>query len=177
MRFGKSTRSLFFVPFSFLLACQSGSRVQPTSEQPISEHPISEHPAWVTSAHEQPGRGAGQAVSNLSTYPGLEVTLFASEPMLVNPINLDVDERGRIWVVEVLNYREHGKQDNRLEGDRILILEDVDGDGAADTSKVYYQGRDIDAALGIVNPFISEGYGFFLEPESHSDSDLLHNPG
>ena len=48
-----------------------------------------------------------------------------------------------------LNYREHGKQDNRLEGDRILILEDVDGDGAADTSKVYYQGRDIDAALGI----------------------------
>ena len=96
MRFGKSTRSLFFVPFSFLLACQSGSRVQPTSEQPISEHP-----AWVTSAHEQPGRGAGQAVSNLSPYPGLEVTLFASEPMLVNPINLDVDERGRIWVVEV----------------------------------------------------------------------------
>ena len=139
MRFSRSIRSLFLVPCLFLLACQTEPRVQPTSEPPT----------WVTSAHEQPGRGADQAVSNLSTYPGLEVKLFALESMLVNPINLDVDERGRVWVIEVLNYREHGKNDNRPEGDRILILEDVDGDGAADTSKVYYQGRDIDAALGI----------------------------
>ena len=139
MKFSKRIRSLFLVPFSFLLACQNESPVQPTWEQP----------PWVTSAGRETERNADQAVSNLRTYPGLEVTLFASEPRLVNPTNLDVDERGRVWVIEVLNYRQYSRNGNRPEGDRILILEDVDGDGVADTSKVYYQGRDIDAALGI----------------------------
>lgn len=101
-----------------------------------------------------PGQQDGQrepdlATANLDLYPGLEATLFASEPMLFNPTNIDVDERGRVWVCDVMNYREHGRSDTRPEGDRILILEDSDGDGLADSSKVYYQGRDVDAALGI----------------------------
>ena len=94
-------------------------------------------------------RNPDQAVADLEMYPGLAATLFASEPMLVNPTNLDVDHRGRVWVTEVANYRGHGENDARPEGDRILILEDNNGDGVADTSKVYYQGRDVDAALGI----------------------------
>ncbi len=134
MRFSNRTRTLFVLPLVFALACQNGSRIQPP---------------WGTSSGEESRRGASQAVSNLKMYPGLEATLFASEPMMASPTNLDVDDRGRVWVIEVLNYREHGRNDNRPEGDRILILEDVDGDGAADTSKVYYQGRDIDVALGI----------------------------
>ena len=94
-------------------------------------------------------RGSGVAVANLDVYPGLEATLFASEPMLSNPTNIDLDERGRVWVCDVVNYREHARNDVRPKGDRILILEDSDGDGVADSSKVYYQGRDVDAALGI----------------------------
>ena len=94
-------------------------------------------------------RGSYQAVGNLDIYPGLEATLFASEPDLTNPTNIDVDHRGRVWACDVVNYREHGRNDKRPEGDRILILEDTDGDGVADSSKVYYQGRDVDAALGI----------------------------
>ncbi len=88
-------------------------------------------------------------MANLEVYPGLEATLFASEPGLANPTNIDVDHRGRVWACDVVNYREHGRNDKRPEGDRILILEDKDGDGVADSSKVYYQGRDVDAALGI----------------------------
>ena len=94
-------------------------------------------------------RAAKRAVSSLDLYPGLEATLFASEPALSNPTNIDVDHRGRVWVCDVLNYREHARNDRRPQGDRILILEDTDGDGAADSTKVYYQGRDVDAALGI----------------------------
>ena len=74
---------------------------------------------------------------------------MASEPTILSPTNLDVDHKGRIWVCEVVNYRAHALENKRPEGDRILILEDNDGDGEADTVKVYYQGRDIDAALGI----------------------------
>ncbi|MEJ0029797.1 MAG: hypothetical protein WDO15_05250 [Bacteroidota bacterium] len=77
--------------------------------------------------------------------------LFASEPMFSNPTNMDIDARGRVWVTEAYNYRNqyNPKNDYKKEGDRIMILEDTDGDGKADNSKVFYQGTDINAALGI----------------------------
>ncbi len=87
------------------------------------------------------------AVAALDVAEGLEATLFASEPTIVSPTNLDIDARGRVWVCEVVNYR--GNNGRRPEGDRILILEDTDGDGIADTTDVFYQGRDIDSAMGI----------------------------
>ena len=76
----------------------------------------------------------GKAISNLDVYPGLEATLFASEPMLANPTNIGIDHSGRIWVCDVVNYREHARESHHPEGDRILILEDTDGDGVADSS-------------------------------------------
>ena len=54
--------------------------------------------------------------------------------MFFNPTNIDVDARGRVWVAEAVNYR--GLQQREAEplthagGDRIVILEDTDGDGA-----------------------------------------------
>lgn len=91
------------------------------------------------------------ATVGLEPAQGLEVALFASEPMLINPTNLHVDERGRVWVCEALNYRNTHNPENpyREEGDRILILEDSDGDGKADKRSVFYQGTDVNAALGI----------------------------
>ena len=92
---------------------------------------------------------ADRAVASLDLYEGLEATLFASEPVLSNPTNIDIDDQGRVWACDVVNYREHWRNNERPEGDRILILEDTDGDGTADVSKVYYQGHDVDAALGL----------------------------
>lgn len=92
-------------------------------------------------------REPAAAVAGLDVADGLEANLFASEPELLSLTNLDIDHRGRIWVCEVVNYRKHNGK--RPEGDRILILEDTDGDGDADTKKVYYQGRDVDSAMGI----------------------------
>ncbi len=91
------------------------------------------------------------SLADLKVYDGLEVTLFASEPMLTNPTNIDVDAHGRVWVCEAYNYRNqyNSKNPYKKEGDRILILEDTDGDGKADKSKVFYQGTDVNAALGI----------------------------
>lgn len=91
------------------------------------------------------------AVSGMEVAAGCDVTLFASEPMLINPTNLHVDERGRVWVCEALNYRNTHNPENpdRKAGDRILILEDTDGDSKADKSTVFYQGNDVNAALGI----------------------------
>src|SRR5580698_1501276 len=90
---------------------------------------------------------ASKAVAGLDVARGLEATLFASEPMIASPTNIDVDDKGRVWVCEVVNYRH--RAGSRPAGDRILILEDTDGDGRADKSTVFYQGRDIDSAMGI----------------------------
>jgi putative membrane-bound dehydrogenase-like protein len=91
------------------------------------------------------------ALASMELYDDLEVQLFASEPMMSNPTNMDIDARGRIWMIEGQNYRNQHNPDNpyRDAGDRILILEDTDGDGKADSKKVFYQGEDINSALGI----------------------------
>lgn len=78
---------------------------------------------------------------------GLEVTAWAASPLLFNPTNMDVDHLGRIWVTEGVNYR--GNKGRRPEGDRVVILEDTDGDGKADKSSVFWQSPELVAPLGI----------------------------
>jgi putative membrane-bound dehydrogenase-like protein len=72
--------------------------------------------------------------------------------MLFNPTAIDVDEKGRVWVSEAVNYRQwDGRNPGRHhdEGDRIVVLEDTDGDGEADSSTVFAQDKDLTAPLGI----------------------------
>jgi putative membrane-bound dehydrogenase-like protein len=101
---------------------------------------------------EEAQRQSNNALASMTTAEGVEAALFAAEPILINPTNIAVDARGRVWVCEARNYRlpYNPAFPEREEGDRILILEDTKGDGKADKVKVFYQGKDIDAALGIV---------------------------
>jgi len=92
---------------------------------------------------------AREELKKLQVADKLEVTLFASEPMLVNPCDMDIDARGRVWISEGANYRKWSNPPLRPEGDRIVILEDTNGDGAADKSKTFYQDPSINSALGI----------------------------
>jgi putative membrane-bound dehydrogenase-like protein len=82
---------------------------------------------------------------------GLEASVFAAEPMLRNPTDIDVDARERVWVCEGVNYRSSFQSWGTLQpaGDRIVILEDTNGDGVADSEKTFYQGTNINSALGI----------------------------
>lgn len=96
-------------------------------------------------------RAPESAVSNLDVGHELETTLFASEPLMYSPSNIDVDHLGRVWVCEVVNYRRFRNTDwpEREEGDRILVLEDTNNDGVADKKTTFYQGRDIDSPHGV----------------------------
>jgi len=78
---------------------------------------------------------------------GFELTIWAHAPQLRNPTNMDVDAQGRIWVTEGVNYRRHAGRDKG--GDRIMVLEDTDGDGIADASHVFVQEPDLVSPLGI----------------------------
>lgn len=109
-------------------------------------------PALATAAGAAISRDPADAVAGLDVAEGLEAQLFASEPEISNITNIDIDHRGRIWACDVRNYRWAIRKlpaPPRPEGDRILVLEDTDGDGAADKTTVFYQGRDIDSAHGI----------------------------
>jgi putative membrane-bound dehydrogenase-like protein len=88
-----------------------------------------------------------ETIKSLQVGAGLEASIFASEPMFANPCDMDVDAKGRVWVTEGWNYR--GSKLRPNEGDRILIMEDTDNDGKADKSTVFYQGNDVNSALGI----------------------------
>jgi len=84
--------------------------------------------------------GPEATAAKLKPAEGLDATLWASEPMVVNPTNIDVDSRGRVWVSEGLNYRlTHGGKPFRKidDADKIKILEDTDGDGRADKMTVF----------------------------------------
>ena len=106
-------------------------------------------------ADDKPQRGSGpqaarEELKKMTAAAGVEVTLFASEPQLVNPADMDIDARGRVWITEGANYRMFQKWGKlRPEGDRIVILEDTNGDGSADNVKTFYQGNDVNTALGI----------------------------
>ncbi len=69
---------------------------------------------------------------------GFEVNLFAANPLIAKPINMNFDARGRLWVASSGVYP-HIKP-GQVPNDRILILEDTDGDGAADRSTVFADG-------------------------------------
>ena len=78
---------------------------------------------------------------------GLEVTLWAASPLLHNPTNIDIDRDGRIWVAEGVRYRSHHAR--QPEGDRIVVLQDTDGDGKADSTHTFVQEPALIAPLGV----------------------------
>src|SRR3546814_7738423 len=79
----------------FLKACTTASSKE-------SDHTMLFADSLLTEAQK---RLPENAVRGLKILPGLDVKLMASEPMLINPTNIDVDERGRVWVTEAYNYR------------------------------------------------------------------------
>jgi putative membrane-bound dehydrogenase-like protein len=87
-----------------------------------------------------------ETVASFNVAPGLKATVWASEPGLVKPTNMDIDSKGRIWVTEGANYRSSHTRD---AGDRIMILEDTHHTGKCDSYKVFVQDPSLTTPLGI----------------------------
>jgi putative heme-binding domain-containing protein len=69
---------------------------------------------------------------------GFEVNLFASDPVLAKPIQMNFDARGRLWVVSSEVYPQI--QPGQVANDKVLILEDADRDGRAEKTHVFADG-------------------------------------
>ena len=90
-----------------------------------------------------------QSMKLIQVPVGFELQLFASEPMIINPISMAWDERGRLFVIETVDY----PNEVRTEGgnDKIKILEDTDGDGKADKVTVFAENLNIPTSIMAVN--------------------------
>ncbi|WP_229214351.1 PVC-type heme-binding CxxCH protein [Dyadobacter flavalbus] len=143
-------KSTLFIAVHCLLLNFCGFGQTADSVTVVPEIVVTDPDSIYAALSEPEKRFSRNAIAGLKMADGLEATLFASEPDVINPINIDVDHRGRVWVCESYNYRPavNGKSELGV-GDRILILEDKDGDGKSDVTKVFYQGAEINAPLGI----------------------------
>src|ERR1700689_5543007 len=78
----------------------------------------------------QPYLKPEESVARFKVPDEFEVKLFAGEPLVVNPVAFTIDEKGRIWVVELFDApKRAGKNAPR---DRIVLLEDTTGSGVCD---------------------------------------------
>ncbi|HEY5968496.1 MAG TPA: PVC-type heme-binding CxxCH protein [Chitinophagaceae bacterium] len=91
-----------------------------------------------------------QSMSLMQVPVEFELQLFAAEPMVVNPIYINWDERGRLWVIETVDYPNEIKKDD-IGDDRIKILEDTDGDGKADKATIFAEGFNIPTSFVFSN--------------------------
>ena len=79
---------------------------------------------------------AQEAAARIQVPAGFDVTLFAGEPDVHQPIAMTMDDRGRLWVAECYTYGGHGFE-NQFR-DRVVIFADDDHDGQFDRRTIFW---------------------------------------
>lgn len=107
---------------------------------------------WITArneAKEAEFLTGEEAIAKMTVPDGLEVTLVTSEPQITQPLAFCWDHRGRLWIAENRDYETRKSGFSNFGTSRILILEDVDGDGKMDTKKVFLEGIPFPSAIAV----------------------------
>ena len=92
---------------------------------------------------------AAQAAAQMTTIDGFKVNAWAAEPMLTQPMAFCWDDRGRLWIAENRDYETRAQGFSNAGDSRILILEDTDHDGVADSRKVFLEGIPFPTAIAV----------------------------
>lgn len=102
---------------------------------------------------------------------GFELRLFAAEPDIHKPIFMNWDERGRLWVIETVDYPNMVRENKKEGRDIIKILEDTDGDGRADKFTVFADSLNIPTSFAFVNGgiVVSQAPDFLFLKDSNGD--------
>lgn len=112
-----------------------------------------------------------EAVEEMTVKPGYKVNVFASEPMITQPMAFCWDDKGRLWIAENKDYESRQDGFSNNGNSRILILEDTDGDGEADSKKVFMEGLAFPAALavGFDGVFVGAPPNLLFIPDKNQD--------
>ena len=113
------------------------------------------------------------ALKSMKVPEGYKIELFASEkefPDLANPVQLSFDNKGRLWVATMPSYP-HYKPGDPRPSDKLLILEDTNGDGKADKQKVFADNLHIPVGFEIAaeGVYVSQGTNLILLEDTNGD--------
>ncbi|CAN5884060.1 GDSL-type esterase/lipase family protein [soil metagenome] len=114
-----------------------------------------------------------EALEALKAAPGYKIDLFASEkefPDLANPVQLSFDNKGRLWVATLPSYP-HYKPGDAKPNDKLLILEDTDGDGKADKQTVFAEGLHLPIGFELAAEGVYLSQGTNLVPLTDTNGD------
>ncbi|MCA9262940.1 MAG: HEAT repeat domain-containing protein [Planctomycetales bacterium] len=136
---------------------ESASRTSLLDEVPNTQDPADAPPS------------PEESLAKITVPEGFQVTLFAAEPDVRQPIAMVFDDRGRLWVVEAYSYTDgHFRETLR---DRVIILSDTDQDGQFDQRKVFWnQGRRLTGiALGFGGVWLTSAPELIFVPDRNGD--------
>ena len=94
--------------------------------------------AGVTFGAESPRSSPEEERATLQAADGFEIQLFAADPAIAKPIQMNFDNRGRLWVVSSESYPQ--LEPGAEPRDKVFVLEDKDGDGVAERSTLFADG-------------------------------------
>nr|MBI1229032.1 dehydrogenase [Cytophagales bacterium] len=117
----------------------------------IYDEPISDFTKRYEVPRMQPALSPSESQKLIQKPVDFEISLFASEPDIQNPIAMAWDERGRLWIVESVDYPNTFKETDGEANDRIKICEDTNGDGKADKFTVFADGLNIPTSMVFAN--------------------------
>ncbi|MBL7871782.1 MAG: PmoA family protein [Cyclobacteriaceae bacterium] len=112
-----------------------------------------------------------EAVENMTMIAGIKANAWAGEPMVTQPIAFCWDDRGRLWVAENRDYESRGSGFSNFGDSRIVILEDTDHDGVADSRKVFLEGIPFPSAIavGFNGLFLGAPPNLLFVPDKNGD--------
>lgn len=111
-----------------------------------------------------------EAVKKMAIPDGFEVSIFAAEPDIAEPIAFCFDHKGRIWVAENFNYRTRRNHTDE-QVSRIQILEDTNGDGVFDKKKTFTDKLTFTSGLAVGHGgvFVGSPPNLTFIPDSDGD--------
>lgn len=155
------------IPVCFLI-CHMVIGITATSAQ--EEKSRNKLPKKQHNTSNAPFLKPAEAVKKMAIPEGFDVSIFAAEPDIAEPIAFCFDHKGRIWVAENFNYRTRRNH----TGDpvsRIQILEDTNGDGVFDKKKTFTDKLTFTSGLAVGHGgvFVGSPPNFTFIPDADGD--------
>src|SRR5688572_23161056 len=108
----KISKCFFLLAFLFFLdGCEKKQSAPQTFDSPVAPE---------------------NAVSTFEIEPGFKIELIAAEPLIADPVAMEIDENGNMYVVE-----NHGYPLDKTKSSKVKLLRDTDGDGQMDKSMIF----------------------------------------
>lgn len=114
-----------------------------------------------------------EALSTFKMAPGYAISLFASEKEfsdLAKPVQISFDNKGRLWVAVMPTYP-HWRPGDEKPNDKLIILEDTDGDGKADKQTTFADGLHLPLGFELTpeGVYLSQGTNLLLLTDTNND--------